>query len=110
MPACAQRRRVKCIDSSGICRCKADVETRFFVGWNRVLGPENPKRDTVASIPVTHQRFRSPQTLVSERLQHGVVKALASVDVPYADRDVSDHGPLQMGAWQRKCATSENRL
>ena len=100
VPACGYRCRVKCIDGGGIRCCKAEVQTRLVVGWNRVLGPENPKRDTVASIPVTHQRFRSPQTLVSERLQHGVVKALASVDVPYADRDVSDHGPLPKSAAQ----------
>src|SRR5712671_2905584 len=94
MPARAQRRCVKRIDGGGVCRRKADVQTRLFVGWNRVLGLDDPKRDAVASIPVTHQRSRGPQALVSERLQHGVVEALTSVDVPYPDRNVSNHGLL----------------
>ena len=60
----------------------------------RVLGLENPERDTVAAISVAQQRSRGPQALVSERLQRGVVKALASVDVSYPDRNVSDNEPL----------------
>ena len=79
-------------------RCKAEVQTRLFVGWNRALGLENPERDAVAPIPVTQQRFSSPQALVSERLQRGVVEALALVDVPDPDRDVSEHGPLPKSA------------
>ena len=95
VPASAQCRRVKCIDGGDV-RCrKAEVQTRFFAGWNRVLSLENPERDAVATIPVTQQRFCGPQALVSEWLQRGVVEALAPVDVPYADRDMSNHWPLQ---------------
>jgi hypothetical protein len=82
LPARAQCRRVKRIDGSGIHRSKAEVQTRLFVGWNRALGLDNPERDAVATIPVTEQGSRGPQALVSERLQRGVVEALASVDVP----------------------------
>jgi hypothetical protein len=50
----AQRRRVECIDGSSIGSRKAEVKTRLFVGSNRALGLENPKRDGVAPIPITH--------------------------------------------------------
>src|SRR5215470_4153154 len=94
MPTRAQRRRMECIDGSSV-RCrKAEVETRLFVGPNRAFGLDNPKRDAVVPIPVTDQRPRGPYAFVSERLQHGVVEALTSLDVPHADRDVSDHGLL----------------
>ena len=81
---------MKCIDCGGILRRKAEVQTRLLVGWNRVLGLDDPERNAVATVPVTQQRSRGPQALVSERLQYGVVKALASVDVPYPDRNVSE--------------------
>jgi hypothetical protein len=103
-PARAQRRRVKRIDGGGICRCEAEVQTRLLVRWNRVLGLDNPKRDAVATIPVTQQCSRGSQALVPERLQRGVVEALTSLDVPYPDRDVSDHGLLP------ESATRPNRL
>ena len=48
----------------------------------------------VGETTVRPQRSRNPQALVSERLQYGVVKTLASVDVPYSDRNVSNHGLL----------------
>jgi len=37
-PARAQRRRVKRIDGGDVRRCKAEVQTRLFVRWNRALG------------------------------------------------------------------------
>jgi hypothetical protein len=44
---------VKRIDGGGIWCCKAEVQTRLFVGWNRALGLDNPERDTVAAKSVT---------------------------------------------------------
>jgi hypothetical protein len=64
---------MKRIDGGGICRCEAEVQTRLLVGWNRALGLGDPKRDAVATMPVTEQCSRGPQALVSERLQRGVV-------------------------------------
>src|SRR6516225_5447352 len=95
MPACGYRCRVKRNNGGSIRCCKAEVQTRLFVGWNRALGLENPERDAVAPIPVTQQRFRSPEALVSERLQYGVVETLAWDEIPYPDRNVSNHGPSQ---------------
>jgi hypothetical protein len=51
VPTCTQRRRVKGIDGGGIRRCKAEVQTRLFVGWYRALGLDNPERDAIVSIP-----------------------------------------------------------
>jgi hypothetical protein len=51
---------VKRIDGGGICRCETEVRTRLFVGWNRVLGLDNPESDIVAPITVTQQRSRGP--------------------------------------------------
>jgi hypothetical protein len=45
---------VKRIDGGGIRCCKAEVQTRLFVGWNRTLGLEHPERDTVAAISIAH--------------------------------------------------------
>src|SRR5208337_3567078 len=92
------------IDGGDVRCCKAEVQTRLFVGWNRVVGLGNPERNAVAPIPVTLKRSRGPQALVPERLQYSVVEALASVDVPYPDRDVSNHGLLP------ESATRSNRL
>jgi hypothetical protein len=107
MPARGQRRRVKRIDGGDLRSGKAKVQTGLFIGWSRVLGLDNPERDTVATIPVTQQRSRSAQALVSERLQRGVVETRASVDVPYPDRDVSDHGPLPKSAARPICYLSK---
>ena len=96
MPARAQRRRMKCIYGGGI-RCrKAEVQTRAFVGLNGALRLRNPKRNGLSSIPVADQRSRGPQAFISERLQHGVVEAFTSIDLPYPDRDVSNHGSLPL--------------
>src|SRR5712672_542425 len=80
-----------------------------------MVGLDNPERNAVATIPVTLQRSRSPQALVTERLQYSVVKALASVDVPYPDRNVSNHGllpesatrPHGAEALRHKCGNSD---
>src|SRR5215471_12296981 len=79
-PSSAQRCGVERVDGGCIWRCKAEMQTRLFVWWDRVLGGKNPKRDAVGPVAVADKRPRSPYAFVTKRCQDGVVEGPASVD------------------------------
>src|SRR5258708_23088315 len=99
---------MKCVDGFRAEPPEAEVQTWFFVGRNRMLGRYHPPSDAVATITVTRKLSRGSDALVSERLQNRVVKALTLLNVPYSDRDMSNHEPLRRSpsSWFTKIRTA----
>ena len=87
---------MKRVDGCGA-RCgKTDMEAGLFVRRNRMLGEEHPECDGFGSIPVAGGCPGCSYAPLSERLQSGVVEALAFADVAYPDRDMSNHSEARL--------------
>src|SRR6185312_7836103 len=71
---------------------EAEVQSRARIGRNRPVGRVDPQRRRIGA--VAERSGRVAQAPVAERLQGGVVEALARRDILGADRNVVDHGLL----------------